>query len=178
MAEKEAPVAFTPREMEVLALAWQCMESEPKINMAKLAQLTGYTHASAGVTFGKIKRKLKIFAASSQPMDYASTPTKKGTTSTGAVPRSSAKRYATKPKSGAAGFGDESPTKKSRKNGGRMKNGNRGGESDDDDEFKDVKVKKEEVGSLLEGVEEYYNRGQGQGQGWGPYAGEEAEEDI
>lgn len=26
-------VSFTPREMEVLALAWQCMETQPKVHL-------------------------------------------------------------------------------------------------------------------------------------------------
>ncbi|KAI4956040.1 hypothetical protein J4E91_000250 [Alternaria rosae] len=50
---------LTPRENEVLALAWQCFEQEPKVDMNKLAALTGYTLGSAGFTMGKIKRKLK-----------------------------------------------------------------------------------------------------------------------
>jgi hypothetical protein len=29
---KEEGVSFSPREMEVLALAWQCMETEPKVS--------------------------------------------------------------------------------------------------------------------------------------------------
>ncbi|RMZ69378.1 gpi transamidase component pig-u [Pyrenophora seminiperda CCB06] len=58
MSKKE--VNFTSRDMEVLALAWQCMETQPKIDMNKLALLTGYTPGSASVTFGKIKQKLKL----------------------------------------------------------------------------------------------------------------------
>ncbi|EFQ91521.1 hypothetical protein PTT_11612 [Pyrenophora teres f. teres 0-1] len=57
-------VTFTPREMEVLALAWHCMESQPKIDMNKLASLTGYTPGSATVTFGKIKHKIKLIGDS------------------------------------------------------------------------------------------------------------------
>ncbi|EOA81738.1 hypothetical protein ACJQWK_11114 [Exserohilum turcicum] len=53
-------VTFSAREMEVLALAWQCMETPPKIDMVKLAALTGYTPGSASVTLGNIKRKIKL----------------------------------------------------------------------------------------------------------------------
>ncbi|KAI1542971.1 PIG-U domain containing protein [Pyrenophora tritici-repentis] len=53
-------ITFTPREMEVLALAWKCMETQPKVDMNKLASLTGYTPGSASVTFGKIKQKIRL----------------------------------------------------------------------------------------------------------------------
>lgn len=31
MAKDDQSVSFSSREMEVLALAWQCMETEPKV---------------------------------------------------------------------------------------------------------------------------------------------------
>ncbi|CAO2657215.1 Nn.00g033410.m01.CDS01 [Neocucurbitaria sp. VM-36] len=61
-ADKE--LSFSPREMEVLAIAWQCMETQPKIDIQKLARLTGYTPGSASVTMGNIKRKLKLLGES------------------------------------------------------------------------------------------------------------------
>ncbi|KAF2857028.1 hypothetical protein T440DRAFT_503612 [Plenodomus tracheiphilus IPT5] len=57
-------VSLSAREMEVLALAWQCMDTQPKIDMQKLASLTGYTPGSASVTMGNIKRKLKVLGDS------------------------------------------------------------------------------------------------------------------
>ncbi|KAJ4989834.1 hypothetical protein SVAN01_04671 [Stagonosporopsis vannaccii] len=37
-------LTFTARENEVLALAWQCFTTEPKVDINKLAALTGASH--------------------------------------------------------------------------------------------------------------------------------------
>lgn len=115
MAKEEA-VTFTPREMEVLALAWQCFESEPKVNnhhstrsrlahpstnhvlpqidIKKLARLTGYTEGSAGVTIGKIKRKLKTHAANNDDGDDGTTPASTPKKTPAKTPKSTGKRAA------------------------------------------------------------------------------------
>jgi hypothetical protein len=40
MSTKEEGITFSPREMEVLALAWQCFDAEPKVRL--VAPLTLY----------------------------------------------------------------------------------------------------------------------------------------
>ncbi|KAF1365926.1 hypothetical protein EJ07DRAFT_170669 [Lizonia empirigonia] len=109
------PNDLTSREMEVLALAWQCMESEPKIDNNRLAELTGYTPGSASVTLGKIKRKLKLRAVGS----------------TGAP---------TTPKKAGVNAGGQLKTPKSGKRGQQAP-----ANEDNDEEFATFNVKKEEV---------------------------------
>lgn len=53
---------LSPRETQVLGLAWQCFESEPKINWEKFAELTGYAKSSADTSLRRIKNKLKLHA--------------------------------------------------------------------------------------------------------------------
>ncbi|KAL7779588.1 hypothetical protein CFE70_009092 [Pyrenophora teres f. teres 0-1] len=65
-------VTFTPREMEVLALAWHCMESQPKIDMNKLASLTGYTPGSA--TNGHRAKATTTSTPKKRTMPTSSTP--------------------------------------------------------------------------------------------------------
>ncbi|CAI6336013.1 unnamed protein product [Periconia digitata] len=53
-------MALSSREMEVLAMAWHCMDQEPKVDFQKLANLAGYkTKESAGVTFRNVMKKIK-----------------------------------------------------------------------------------------------------------------------
>lgn len=103
--------------------------------MDKLAKLTGYTPGSASVTLGKIKRKMKQHAGGASPI---STPRK----STG-----------TPKKRGPAGRDEETPRKKA----ARVKRYS----SDDDEEFKNVKVKKEERIELQRGADQYFQQDQG-----------------
>ncbi|KAJ4989833.1 hypothetical protein SVAN01_04670 [Stagonosporopsis vannaccii] len=126
------PNELTAREKEVLALAWQCMDTDPKIDFTKLAQLGGYTPASANVTFGKIKRKLKAKAAG--PSAVPDTP-KKGAGGRPKTPKSG-KRGATE-EPAAAG----TPSKKGKK-------ATKPVNDDDEDEFVNLKVKKEEIASI------------------------------
>ncbi|PVI02335.1 hypothetical protein DM02DRAFT_670625 [Periconia macrospinosa] len=59
-------MSLSSREMEVLALAWQCMDTEPKIDFEKLATLAGYgSRNSASVTFNNIRKKIKNSAPTS-----------------------------------------------------------------------------------------------------------------
>ena len=121
-----------------------------QIDNKKLAKLTGYTEGSAGVTMGKIKRKLKMAAGETV-----------GTTTT-TTPNTPRKPTAPKnpktpktPKSGKRGApssaGDESPTKKS-------KSAKKSIPEDDDEEFNTrVRVKKEEAHGLLEGAQDYFS---------------------
>ncbi|KAF1973038.1 hypothetical protein BU23DRAFT_554580 [Bimuria novae-zelandiae CBS 107.79] len=107
MAKEEA-VSFSTREMEVLALAWQCFESEPKIDIKKLARLTGYTDGSASATISKIKRKLKTHAAEIGDNDANATPAAAAKT-----PRSTGKRA-------AGSMAEESPSKKKKPTNSKM----------------------------------------------------------
>ncbi|KAF1913950.1 hypothetical protein BDU57DRAFT_328226 [Ampelomyces quisqualis] len=145
-------VTFSPREMEVLALAWQCMESQPKIDMNKLASLTGYTPGSASVTFGNIKRKIKLLGEDLAAGGPA-TPKKGGgpgrSKSTGGTPKSTGKRGASK----SVGADDESPTKRSRKTTAKM---NR--DDDDDEEIFAPRVKKEELADITSGANSFYDQ--------------------
>ncbi|KAF3045567.1 hypothetical protein E8E12_009972 [Didymella heteroderae] len=135
------PNDLSPREMEVLALAWQCMETEPRIDNKKLAELTGYTEGSASVTLGKIKRKLKAKAAGSSGV--VDTPRKAAAPRASRTPKS-AKRGA----SDAAAEG--TPTKKVKK---ASKPAN---DDDDDDEFANFSVKKEEVDAINTGADAFF----------------------
>ncbi|KAF2264383.1 hypothetical protein CC78DRAFT_601642 [Lojkania enalia] len=95
-------MALTPRDVEVLAIAWFCFIEEPKIDMDKFASMAGYTRKSAVVTIGNLKRKIKTsldpndLSAGirlSTPKKAASTPKKTATTPKD--PKSSGrKRYA------------------------------------------------------------------------------------
>ncbi|KAI0173176.1 hypothetical protein GGR52DRAFT_542170 [Hypoxylon sp. FL1284] len=59
MAPKSAIANFTDRDMEVLAIAWQCMDEHPRINWQKLADLAHFKNVdSARACFTPIKRKL------------------------------------------------------------------------------------------------------------------------
>ncbi|KAF2735523.1 hypothetical protein EJ04DRAFT_434820 [Polyplosphaeria fusca] len=156
---------LSAREMEVLALAWQCMEAEPKIDTAKLARLTGYTPNSATVTLSRIKRKLKDHAAQfdennpalpKNASSAAGTPKKtSGTAAAGTSkdPKSTGKR-ATK----VTATGDESPTKKRKATAKKGKGAASNGDDDDDEEFKVVNIKKEEHHDLLQGAQDFYNQ--------------------
>ncbi|EUC47043.1 hypothetical protein COCMIDRAFT_35346 [Bipolaris oryzae ATCC 44560] len=142
-------VSFTPREMEVLALAWQCMETQPKIDMAKLGALAGYTPGSASVTFGKIKSKLKLLGESLQ--DTPGTPSKSTPKKKAATPASTTPRK----RKNAALVADATPSKK-----GKMPMREEDDVEDDDEVIKcDVSgVKKEEEiedYGFLSGIEAY-----------------------
>ncbi|KAF2032292.1 hypothetical protein EK21DRAFT_87414 [Setomelanomma holmii] len=115
-------VQFSAREMEVLALAWQCMESQPKIDMEKLAKLTGYTFKSAGVSFGNIKRKLKLLGEGLSA-DGPATP-KNGRAKTATTSKSTGKKRA----KGSDEDEVETPSKRPKKST-RKRN-----DDDDDDE--------------------------------------------
>jgi hypothetical protein len=168
-------IVFSAREMEVLALAWQCMEQQPKVriplpchftvtqyisyihtdppqvDMNKLASLTGYTPGSASVTFGNIKRKIKLLGEG-LAADGPANPKKTGGPGrgkTGTTPKSTGKR-------GAAANDDESPTKRAKKSSAKKSRS-----SDDDEEDIIPKVKKEELVDINEGANGFYNQLQG-----------------
>ncbi|KAF3049154.1 hypothetical protein E8E11_006968 [Didymella keratinophila] len=138
------PNDLSAREMEVLALAWQCMESEPKIDNKRLAELTGYTEGSASVTMGKIKRKLKARAAESSGV-VKNTPKKAATPRAPKTPKSG-KRGAFE----AAGEG--TPTKKGKK-ASKPTNDD---DDDNDDEFANFSIKKEEVTDVNNGADAFF----------------------
>ncbi|OAL56525.1 hypothetical protein IQ07DRAFT_674709 [Pyrenochaeta sp. DS3sAY3a] len=127
-------VTFSPREMEVLALAWQCMDTQPKIDYEKLALLTGYTKGSAAVTFQKIKKKIGDLGASISGVPIPATPKKNNAGKAAATPKSGGKRAAT---------ANESPTKRAKKTVG--KKGKKVVDEDEEPEVEPMKVKKEEV---------------------------------
>ncbi|KAH7078248.1 hypothetical protein FB567DRAFT_130888 [Paraphoma chrysanthemicola] len=148
---------LTARENEVLALAWQCFESEPKVDMHKLASLTGYTPGSAAFTMGKIKRKLKNKTVGIS----ASNPTPKKSTGR---PRTKSAPAFKKPNSHASAADDdadddedevdESPTKRAKKSSTKK----RSTDSDDDEEFAVPKIKKEEVADMQSSANDFWDR--------------------
>ncbi|KAF2110446.1 hypothetical protein BDV96DRAFT_651084 [Lophiotrema nucula] len=131
---------FSAREMEVLALCWQCFDGEPKINYDKLADLTGYTIGSAKTTVGNLKRKLNRITSSAN-----ANPTPGKGAGTPKTPR----KRATKPADN-----DESPTKKRRTPAKKAA----AAQQDDEEEYSVFKIKKEEVGELNNGADAFYNQ--------------------
>jgi hypothetical protein len=151
----EKSITFSPREMEVLALAWQCMDTQPKvrpssprlpssahtlltsrkkkINMDKLARLTGYTPGSASVTFGNIKRKIKLLGEALAE-DGPRTPKKGGRgKSVGVTPKKHGKNV----------DADATPSKRARKAAAVEDDNDNAGDDDDDDE--DFELDRSEV---------------------------------
>ncbi|KAI8959896.1 hypothetical protein F5Y11DRAFT_331564 [Daldinia sp. FL1419] len=52
---------LTAREMEVLAIAWQCLEGSPKVNYAQLARRAPFKNATtARSCFAPIRKKLSL----------------------------------------------------------------------------------------------------------------------
>jgi hypothetical protein len=182
MSAADKSIQLSAREMEVLALAWQCMEAQPKvrpnpptlstftlpypssptpslhpntpqIDMQKLAALTGYTPGTASVTFGNIKRKIKLLG---EGLAAAGPATPKGGgpgrgKAAGATPRSSAKRSAAK---ATEEDGTETPTKRPKKS--PPKKAARNADDDDDEEFDFGKVKKEELNDINTAADGFY----------------------
>ncbi|KAF1958837.1 hypothetical protein CC80DRAFT_21013 [Byssothecium circinans] len=156
---------FSTKEMQNLALAWQCMLTDPKIDMEKFAQLAGYgSRASAATTFNNLKRKLKDLAGNSNAMP-SSTPLGTPKKTFTAIPRT--------PKSGkraapAAGDDDESPTKKKKGAATPKKQQpfstnttatTNEVEEVEEEDLNGVRVKVEPEIKLLRGMSEYNDRG-------------------
>jgi hypothetical protein len=121
--------------------------------MAKLAALTGYTTGSASVTFGNIKRKLKLLGeglAAAGP-----TTPKKGISKSTTTPRSTGKR-------GAKVGDDVSPTKRAKK-APTKKVHDDDNEDDDDDEHFIPNIKKEEVNDVTERANVFFEQMQNVG---------------
>lgn len=171
---KDEAVSFSPREMEVLALAWQCFESEPKvrnrggwnggpsslrlftqsladyapqIDIKKLARLTGYTEGSASVTIGKIKRKLKVHATGAADSDAS--------VNSPATPKRAVTRARVTGKRTANAM-DPSPAKKVKSTPGMTPDVNLS--PDDEEEYK-IKIEQDTYPSF----------GKGSYGGYGPY---------
>ncbi|KAI1842230.1 hypothetical protein JX265_001410 [Neoarthrinium moseri] len=54
---------LTGRDLELAGLVWQCFDTEPKINYAKLAELAGFKNsATASACWGPVKKKLMAAA--------------------------------------------------------------------------------------------------------------------
>jgi hypothetical protein len=121
--------------------------------MVKLASLTGYTPGSASVTFGNIKRKLKLLGEG-LAADGPATPKKGGgpgrSKASGATPKSTGKRSVSK----APGTADETPTKRAKK--GTVKKA-RDDDHDDDEHFH-PNVKREEVAELNSNALDFYGQ--------------------
>ncbi|KAI4637797.1 hypothetical protein J4E83_000615 [Alternaria metachromatica] len=132
--------SLSAREIEVLALAWQCVDPQPKVDMVKLAALTGYTPGSASVTFGNIKRKLKNMAAGASE-DSPATPAK---SRSGGRPRTAT--TSTPKKRGATTAAPASASKRRAARQPTYSNEASANDDDDDDDFglHGPKVKKEE----------------------------------
>lgn len=119
--------------------------------MNKLASLTGYTPGSASVTFGNIKRKIKLLGER-LAADGPATPKKAGGPGrgkAGTTPKSTGKRGA-----GKTIDDSESPTKRAKK--GRAKK--RNDDDDDDEELFTPKVKKEELADITSGANDFYDQ--------------------
>jgi hypothetical protein len=112
--------------------------------MVKLASLTGYTPGSASVTFGNIKRKLKLLSevAASSP----ATP-KKGASKSSTTPQSTGKR-------GAKMGDEESPTKRAKETPAKKARN----DDEDDDEYFIPKIKKEEANHITQGADVFYKQ--------------------
>ncbi|KAI1403665.1 hypothetical protein F4819DRAFT_450807 [Hypoxylon fuscum] len=60
---------LTPRDMEILCKAWECLEGVPKINFEKLANAAGFKNTNtARVCFSSVKAKL-IANAGTKPAE-------------------------------------------------------------------------------------------------------------
>ncbi|OCL15067.1 hypothetical protein AOQ84DRAFT_419102 [Glonium stellatum] len=118
------PLVFSEHEMKLLAYAWQCFDSEPKIDYEKLAPLAGYTVGSAKVTLGKLRRKMK--AAAGDGAAPAKTP--------GTTPSTTPRKRKT-----AANGDAGSPTKRSRKPKAIVEPASTMGPVDDDEVVKTIK---------------------------------------
>ncbi|KAK1069236.1 hypothetical protein LTR12_004690 [Friedmanniomyces endolithicus] len=72
---------LTTKQMEYLALAWQCFESEPKINYTKFAEVAGLKNARSAAELMRVaKNKLKTeYGSMSTGMQTANTPTRNAT---------------------------------------------------------------------------------------------------
>ncbi|KAF2751880.1 hypothetical protein M011DRAFT_8840 [Sporormia fimetaria CBS 119925] len=56
----QSRLALSTRDQELLGYAWLCMPGEPKIDLDKFALLGNYkTKASASVTYGNLRKKIK-----------------------------------------------------------------------------------------------------------------------
>ncbi|KAK8054595.1 hypothetical protein PG994_009662 [Apiospora phragmitis] len=82
---------FTPRDFEVSAKAWACLEGDAKLNYEKLATLGGYKNpASARESWRQIKNRLMAAAGvdkdgKSKGQELPETPTGKATSKTAAA---------------------------------------------------------------------------------------------
>ncbi|KAK0250052.1 hypothetical protein B0A54_01824 [Friedmanniomyces endolithicus] len=72
---------LTTKQMEYLALAWQCFESEPKVNYTKFAEVAGPKNARSAAELMRVaKNKLKAeYGSMSTGMQTTNTPTKNAT---------------------------------------------------------------------------------------------------
>lgn len=117
--------------------------------MNKLASLTGYTPGSACVTFGNIKRKIKLLgeglAANGPATPKNGHAGKNGGPKT---PKSSGKRS----KAATENVVEGTPSKRSKK--ASLKK--RTADDDDDDEFLFGNVKKEELADITTGADDFY----------------------
>lgn len=101
-----------------------------------------YTPGSASVTMGKIKRKLKLKAvASTGASSSTATPKKAAAPRVPRTPKSGSKRVAT------VEAADGTPSKKGKKTHDN---------EDDDEEFANFTVKKEEVADINNGANSYF----------------------
>ncbi|KAI4936414.1 hypothetical protein J4E85_001744 [Alternaria conjuncta] len=132
--------SLSAREIEVLALAWQCVDPQPKVDMVKLAALTGYTPGSASVTFGNIKRKLKNMAAGASE-DSPATPAK---SRSGGRARATTATSTPKKRGATAAPSSASKRRAARQPSPSVSDGNNDDDDDDDFGLHGPKVKKEE----------------------------------
>ncbi|KAF2009324.1 hypothetical protein BU24DRAFT_474229 [Aaosphaeria arxii CBS 175.79] len=146
-------VTFTSREMHLISCAWKCFDSEPKMDMQKLTELSGYSRNSTPVMLGNVKKKMKQNAASWPTTSGTPTATPKK-----ATPGGRKRRHA---EEDASDDTEGSPTKKS-KAGRKPKASTR--ESNNDGEIPPLKIKKEKLSEFCNSFDD--NQGQ---TGFNPY---------
>lgn len=67
--------AFSDREMQIMAMAWQCFTEQPKVNYDKLAKLCNFSNVkSASNAWGAIKKKLAAQGTGGDAADGTTTP--------------------------------------------------------------------------------------------------------
>ncbi|KAF2454350.1 hypothetical protein BDY21DRAFT_423892 [Lineolata rhizophorae] len=105
--------SMSERDMQVLALSWQCFTTQPNVDYEKLAALAGYKNKeTASVILGGIRRKLLKLAPAPANGAAPGTPSK---TAAAGTPGTARKRKA----AGNKADDDYSPSKKAKAANGK-----------------------------------------------------------
>ncbi|KAI0121274.1 hypothetical protein BJ170DRAFT_714536 [Xylariales sp. AK1849] len=75
MSDKTNKNQLSDRELKVLAVAWQCLKTDPQVDMQKFFKPAGYGSVqSAQVCWGRLKTKLLAYAADVEGLGPGSKP--------------------------------------------------------------------------------------------------------